>query len=52
MARNVQQSPFTGFVNELDNSHTSISQNHPRDERVTSSKELGTMSKNNLRGIT
>ena len=51
-AENVGRSPFISFVNELDYSSTSIPQKHPRNERVTSVEELGTMSKNNLRGIT
>mgnify|MGYP001794475061 CR=1 FL=1 len=49
---NVDRNPFISFVNELDYSSTFIPQKHPRKERVTSAEELGTMSKNNLRGIT
>ena len=52
MAGNVEQSPFISFVNKFDYSSTSIPRKHPRNEQVTSAEELGTMSKNNLRGIT
>ena len=48
----VEQSLFISFVNELDYSSTSILRKHPRNARLTSAKELGTMSKNSLRGIT
>ena len=51
MAGNIEQRPFINFVNEFDYSSTSIPQKHPRNERVTSSEELGTISKNNLGGI-
>ena len=49
---NVKQSPLTSFLNELDYSSTSIPQKHPRNARVRSAEELGTMSKHELRGIT
>ena len=52
MAGNIEQSSFINFANELDYSSTSIPQKHPRNDRVTSLEELGTFSKNNLRGIT
>ena len=52
MAGNEEQIPFINFVNELNYSSTSIPRKHPRKERVTSAEELGSMSKNNLRGIT
>ena len=52
MAGNVEQSPFISFVNKLDSSSTSIPRKYPRNARVTSAEELGTMSKNNLREIT
>ena len=52
MAEIVEQIPSISFVNELDYSSTSIPRKHPRNERVTSAEELGTMSKNNLRAIT
>ena len=51
MAEKVEQSPVINVVNELDYSSTST-RKHPRNERVTSAEELGTMSKNNLRGFT
>ena len=51
MAINVEQNPFISFVNQHDYSSTSIPRKHPRNERVTSAEELGTMSKNNLRLI-
>ena len=52
MAENIKQDPCICFVNELDYSSTSVPREHPCNERVTSAEELGTMSKNNLRGIT
>ena len=52
MAENVEQSSFINFVNELDYSSSSIPRKHPYNEQETSAEELGTMSKNNLRGIT
>ena len=52
MAGNVEQSPYISFVNELDYSSTPIPRKHLGNEQVTSAKELGTMSKNNLRGST
>ena len=52
MARNVEESPFISFVNDLDYFSTSTARKHPRNERVTSAEELGTTSENNLREIT
>ena len=52
MARNVKHSYFISFVNELDYSFSFIPRKHARNERVTSAEELGTMSKNNYKGIT
>ena len=52
MTGKIEESPSLSLVNELDYSSTPIPQKHPRNERVTSAEELGTMSKNILRGIT
>ena len=51
-SQNVGQSPFISFVNELDYFSISIARKYPCKERVISAEELGTMSKNDLRGIT
>ena len=52
MAANVEQSPFISFISKLYYSSTFVPRNHPCNAQVTSVEELGTMSKNNLRGIT
>ena len=52
MAENAKQSSFISFVDKHDYSSTSVLQKHPHNDRVTSAEELGTMSKNILRGIT
>ena len=49
---NVEQSSFISFVKELNYFSTSVPRKHSQYERVASAEELGTMSKNNLRGVT